>query len=294
MSKRDRSPSPSAIHPPRAFKRPEAINDFQQFTQDVQDSVRQMLPTGGRRYAQAAILAVNFSVSDIPEVIPLRDELLDVLNKTYNCSVDKYTIDCTQAHPRALFNLNLAVLKFPGKNSSSDDTSGGLACIYFSGHGFQGSKEGLDVCGSYSASVPKQPYIPWAKLSLGHAPSPNDHRLVIRDCCAAGLANLDQSDVEVLGASAWESEAAVNPQVSFARALINDLDSKSRPLGQLFEIKPKTRKEHTPRTAANSILRTPKCSLVQLLAGAQYAAKDHELGEVLPFTGGKLFPALAD
>lgn len=42
------------------------------------------------------------------------------------------------------------------------------------------------------------------------------------DCCAAGLADLEEGDVEVLGASAWESVAA-SSRSSFTRAIIDVL-----------------------------------------------------------------------
>ena len=43
------------------------------------------------------------------------------------------------------------------------------------------------------------------------------------DCCASGLASLKRSDVEVIGASAWESTAASSAQASITRAIINEL-----------------------------------------------------------------------
>ena len=69
------------------------------------------------------------------------------------------------------------------------------------------------------------PCIQWDKVVATKAqPLPeNNHQLVIMDCCAAGLANPDQDDVEVIGASAWESPAAASTQTSFTRALIDEV-----------------------------------------------------------------------
>lgn len=79
--KRPRSPSPPAIRPSHSTKRVKVVDDFHDFTNDLQDTVRRMLPTAARRYDEAAILAIDFSVSDIPSVGELRDELLDLLQK---------------------------------------------------------------------------------------------------------------------------------------------------------------------------------------------------------------------
>lgn len=84
MPKRARTPSPPAIRPRRASKRTKPIDSLQTFVNDVQKTVDLMLPTGGRRYDQAAILAINFSISDIPSDVPLRDELLNLLDKSHN------------------------------------------------------------------------------------------------------------------------------------------------------------------------------------------------------------------
>ncbi|PHH72062.1 hypothetical protein CDD80_4808 [Ophiocordyceps camponoti-rufipedis] len=53
---------------------------------------------------------------------------------------------------------------------------------------------------------------------------PSDHHLVILDCCAAGLAHLEQTEVEVLGASAWESQSSASPDASFTNALIGAIE----------------------------------------------------------------------
>ena len=48
-----------------------------------------MMPTGGRKYDEAAVLAIDFSVSDIPSVGEIRNELLNLLEKTYNWKIEK-------------------------------------------------------------------------------------------------------------------------------------------------------------------------------------------------------------
>ena len=73
-AKRSQSPSPPKIRPSQSSKRVKRVDDFRDFTNDLQDTVRRMLPTGGRRYDEAAILAIDFSISDIPSVGKLRDE----------------------------------------------------------------------------------------------------------------------------------------------------------------------------------------------------------------------------
>lgn len=94
-AKRSRSPSPPKIRPSRSSKRVKIVDDFRDFTNDLQDTIRRMLPTGGRRYNEAAILAIDFLDSDIPSVGELKDELLDLLEKTYNWKIVNYTIDCS-------------------------------------------------------------------------------------------------------------------------------------------------------------------------------------------------------
>lgn len=65
------------------------VDDFRDFTNNLQDTVRRMLLTGGRGYDKTAILAIDFSVLNIPSVGELRDELLDLLEKTYNWKIVK-------------------------------------------------------------------------------------------------------------------------------------------------------------------------------------------------------------
>lgn len=108
-----------------------------------------------------------------------------------------------------------------------------LLTFYYSGQGFADKKNNLNICGSYQHQkgwlpTPKEPWIPWKNISIAHSlpgPVSDNHRLVIMDCCAAGLANLDEGDVEVLGSSAWEPAAAATPQSSFTRAIIDELKS---------------------------------------------------------------------
>lgn len=208
------------------------MDDFRDFTNDLQDTVLRMLPTGGRRYDEAAILVIDFSVSDIPSVKKLRDELLDLLEKTYNWKIVKYTIDCAVSWTIALYDLDQAVHNFTYKYASRGQGRS-LLTFYFSGHGFADRENNLNICGSYRRRkgrlpTPEVPWIPWKDVSIAISlpgPVSDNHRLVIMDCCAAGLANLDEGDVEVLGTSAWESVAAASPQSSFTRAIIDELKS---------------------------------------------------------------------
>lgn len=64
-----------------------------------------MLPTGGRRYDHAVILVITFSVSDLPSVAPLRNELLHVLKKNYKWSVEQKTIDSSLKHDVFYFGI---------------------------------------------------------------------------------------------------------------------------------------------------------------------------------------------
>ncbi|KAF4505467.1 hypothetical protein G6O67_007413 [Ophiocordyceps sinensis] len=218
--------SPPPIRPRRASKRAKPIDSLQVFVNDVQSTVNQMLPTGGRRYDQAAILAINFSRSDIPSVVPLRNELLNLLDNTYNWKVERHTIDCNQAHTAALRNLQVAATTFMGKYASRNSSGASLLCVYYSGHGFRGKDMKLNICGSMASTTARAPYLEWAKiraLTSSVAVEKNDQRLVILDCCVAGLAHLDHDDFEVLCASSWESVAAGSAQASFTRAIIDEL-----------------------------------------------------------------------
>ena len=229
--KRPRSPSPPTIRPSQSRKLVKVLDDFHDFTNDLQDTVRRLLPTGGRRYDEAAILAINFSVSDITSVGELRDELLDLLQNTYNWKIVKYTIDCAVNWKTALFDLVKAVSEFYYKYASRGQGHS-LLTLFFSGHGFADKESNLNICGSYRHQkgrlpTPAAPWISWKEISA-HLKLPflvNNHRLVIMDCCAAGLADLDEGGIEVLGASAWESVAASSPQSSFTRAIIDELKS---------------------------------------------------------------------
>ena len=87
------------------------MDDFRQFTKDVKAGVDRMLPTGGRRYNQAAVPAIDFSDSDIPGLVPPWNELLDLLNRIYEWSVETHTIDCTKHCKDVEFSLNAAVLR---------------------------------------------------------------------------------------------------------------------------------------------------------------------------------------
>lgn len=231
-AKRSQSPSPPKIRPSQSSKRVKVMDDFRDFTNDLQDTVLRMLPTGGRRYDEAAILVIDFSVSDIPSVKKLRDELLDLLEKTYNWKIVKYTIDCAVSWTIALYDLDQAVHNFTSKYASRGQGRS-LLTFYFSGHGFADRENNLNICGSYRRRkgrlpTPEVPWIPWKDVSIAISlpgPVSDNHRLVIMDCCAAGLANLDEGDVEVLGTSAWESVAAASPQSSFTRAIIDELKS---------------------------------------------------------------------
>ena len=230
--KRPRSPSSPTIQPSQSRKRVKVVNDFHDFTNDLQDTVRCMLPTGGRRYDEAAILEIDFSVSDIPSVGELRDELLDLLQKPYNWKIAKYTIDCTVTWTTAFMDLVQAVRSFYCKYALRGHGCS-LLTLYFSGHGFADKDCNLNICGSYrhqkgQLPTPAAPWLSWKDISH-HIALPglvtNNHRLVIMDCCAAGLADLDEGDIEVLGASAWESVAASSLQSSFTRAIIDELKS---------------------------------------------------------------------
>ena len=231
-AKRSRSPSPPTIRLFQSSKRVKRVDDFRDFTNDLQDTVRRMLPTGGCRYDEAAILAIDFSVSDIPSVGKLRDELLDLLENTYNWKIAKHTIDCADSCTVALWNLDQAVHNFTLKYGSRGQGRN-LLTFYFSGHDFADKENNLNICGSYRhrqgrPPTPEVPWIPWKDVSgviSLPGPASSNHRLVMMDCCAAGLANLDEGDVEVLGASAWESVAAASPQSSFTRAIIDELKS---------------------------------------------------------------------
>lgn len=91
-----------------------------------------------------------------------------------------------------------------------------LLTLYFSGHGFADKDCNLNICGSYRHQqgrelTPAAPWISWKDISTHitlPGPVTNNHWLFTTDCCAAGLADLEEGDIEVLGASAWESVAA--------------------------------------------------------------------------------------
>lgn len=228
MSKRSRSPSPEGIRPPRSQRHIAKLDDLHKFTADLQNTVNDLLPTRGRRFDRAAILAIDFSVSDIPSVVPLREELLALLEGTYNWTVVRHTIDCALPHTKALGNAQDACSDFTRKYMSQTDATGTLLCLYFSGHGFMDQSYELNVCGSMNQkSGPRAPYCKWSLLSVFFQSrimdSKRDQKLAIMDCCASGLASLQKSDVEVVGASAWESTAAVSAQASFTRAIIDEL-----------------------------------------------------------------------
>ena len=80
-------------------------------------------------------LAIDFSVSDTPSVGKLRDELLDLLEKTYNWKIVKYTIDGAVSWTIALWNLDQAVHNFTYKYASRGQGRS-LLTFCFSGHGF--------------------------------------------------------------------------------------------------------------------------------------------------------------
>ncbi|KAK2591010.1 hypothetical protein QQS21_011303 [Conoideocrella luteorostrata] len=229
--KRPRSPSPGgdepSIRPKRAFEPPTPIDSLQDFASDLKKTVQKVLPTGGRRYDQAAVLAITFSESDIEGIYPLRDELLKVFQNQYNWVIETHVIDVNLPHQLALLRLNNVVANFLTSYASQSQDSTSLSCIYYSGHGFMNKRRGLTICSKFNGSEPSQPYLHWDQLKdLGHMFSsfPTDHRLLLLDCCAAGLGGLDQN-IELLGASSWESNAPANPQASFTRALIDELNS---------------------------------------------------------------------
>ncbi|KAK2590430.1 hypothetical protein QQS21_011891 [Conoideocrella luteorostrata] len=229
MSKRTRSPSPSggesSIRPKRAFELPGSFDGLQEFARDLKNTVQQVLPTRGRQYDQAAVLAINFSESDIEGIQPLRDELLAVFKKQYNWVIETHVIDVNMSHKEALLELNFAVVSFLRAYSSRGRDSASLSCIYYSGHGFKNDRDGLTICSKFNGQVPSKPYIHWDQLQFLNptfSPYPSDHRLLVLDCCSSGLAGLNQN-IEVLSASAWESTAPSSPQASFTRALIDAL-----------------------------------------------------------------------
>jgi Caspase domain len=86
-------------------------------------------------YNQAAILAINFSITDI-DVAPLREELPDNLSTTYNWAVERHEIDCSLPWQKALANLRDAVHAFVRKYEAGDSDHS-LLTYYFSGHGYR-------------------------------------------------------------------------------------------------------------------------------------------------------------
>ncbi|PHH79923.1 hypothetical protein CDD80_3375 [Ophiocordyceps camponoti-rufipedis] len=158
MSNKRRKSSSGSLHPPHAHRITEKVDDFSTFCEELKTEVGNMLPTTGRRFEQAAILAINYSETDIPGVTEMRDKLLETFARNYNWRTEIHEINSKQTWVQAEDALTLAI-----------------------------------------------------------AVRPFNHHLVILDC-SAGLANLEQTDVEVLGASAWESEA------SFTHALIEAIE----------------------------------------------------------------------
>lgn len=227
---REESDNEDRLHPRRSKRRAtgDVVDTFQTFTKDVQTAVNKVIPTRSRRYEQAAILAISFSRSDIPSIITLRDQLLDILGKTYGWAVETYEIDCEFPDDAAGMALMSKITDFVFRHMAR--TRGGgphLQCIYYSGHGYRaGDDQQLTLCGSFDGVVAQSPTIKWNKVArtLEVDATTNNHHLVMMDCCVAGLAHLGDKNVEVIAASAWESYASDEPSSSFTQALITELE----------------------------------------------------------------------
>lgn len=121
------------LQPERAFKKAKHIEDFKVFTDDVQDTIKRLLPTGGRRYERTVILAIDFSKTDFDVKEP-RDELLAYLSQTYNWEVEYHTVDCNDHWKKVKSCLGRRMFYFYMKYVALTMNENCLVVYYFSGY----------------------------------------------------------------------------------------------------------------------------------------------------------------
>lgn len=118
------------------MKKAKHVDSLSEFARELEVTVAKKLPTNRTPFQKAAILAIDFSSTDI-SVEPLREELLDIFKTTYGWTVDKHTVDSSTS----LVDIGLAMSNkmnaFIAQNRSKNEKEKALLVYYFSGHGIK-------------------------------------------------------------------------------------------------------------------------------------------------------------
>lgn len=112
---------------------------FSQFAGDLQQAVRQYVPTDLGRYQRAAIFAFDWN-NDTMGVKGLRDELLGLLKRVYGFQTETHVMNARD--PSATVDLDFydAVLRFVQKNRPKPGEKN-LLVYYYSGHSDSGPQQ---------------------------------------------------------------------------------------------------------------------------------------------------------
>lgn len=127
------------IRPLRSALPSSHLSYFSQFAADLQQTIRQSVPTDYDldfgRYHQASILSFDWNNDNtMPGVKPLRDELLQLLRTVYSFKTESYALNPNDA-PETIFNdFRNRLMTFTNSHKRKSREAKHLLVYYYSGH----------------------------------------------------------------------------------------------------------------------------------------------------------------
>ncbi|KAI1946802.1 hypothetical protein LOZ57_003572 [Ophidiomyces ophidiicola] len=209
--------SGTALHPTRASHARSHEANFKRVVAKVNDAVRRA-HASSKAYTRVHVVSFRWSNDDIG-LGTIESDLLQAFRNSFNFKTESYLLQ--HQSPR----LRLDVSNYLNKLINKIDSTSLLIVVY-EGHSTTAGQHQNQLL-LHGARFPIAPTILW---DLIHQPltACQGDVLVVLDCCAAAVAALQESEVEFLVASAFESSTTANIATSFSSRLIELLESYAK------------------------------------------------------------------
>jgi hypothetical protein len=126
---------PSTIRPHNAYVRAKELLNLQTFAQNLKVAVNGCLPSHQKPFGQVAVLAMHWANNDLPGIVSMEIELLQVFRNVYNFNTESFLLPAVNDVQQ---RTSTRILQFLNKWKTDD----GLAIVVYSGHATESDAPG--------------------------------------------------------------------------------------------------------------------------------------------------------